>query len=55
MSDEEVLTWIRTEYKRANTLPKKEANDIKYRAHIIYNKRFPNPPFCPTCYQVLPE
>ncbi|UCE06522.1 MAG: hypothetical protein JSW07_00320 [bacterium] len=52
MTDAEVRDWALAEFARAETIEnKQEANQIRYRAKIILDKRFPNPDVCPCCKQ----
>lgn len=47
---EEMIDWVTKEYARADTVKNKaEANQIRYRAKVIFDKRFPNPDICPCC------
>lgn len=49
---EEVLEWAIKENIRATKVEsKEEANMIRYRAKVIFDKRFPNPDICLTCGQ----
>lgn len=53
MMNEEVIDWMTKEYAKADAIEdKKEANRIRYRAKIIFDKRFPNPDTCCCCGQI---
>lgn len=52
MTDQEVKDWVASEYKRSLLMPQGSgAKQIRYRAKIIFDKRFPNPDVCPCCNQ----
>jgi len=54
MTDQEVKNWCHAEFERAKTVEnKQEANQIRYRAKLIFDKRFPNPDVCFCCKQVI--
>lgn len=54
MTNEEVIDWVIGEYAKAGaTEDRKEANCIRYRAKIIFDKRFPNPDTCCCCGQII--
>jgi hypothetical protein len=42
-TDEEVLDWVISEFERANSIQDKTARKVRYRAKVIFDKRFPNP------------
>jgi len=46
MTDEEVLQWVCSEMKSKD---KKH----RYRAKVIFDKRFPNPDYCLACGRKL--
>jgi len=54
MTDQEIKDWVCSEYKRAETVSDRaEANQIRYRAKVIFDLRVPNPVVCPTCFQKM--
>lgn len=54
MTNEEFYDWMEAEYKRADAAEnKQEANQIRYRAKVMFDKRFPNPEVCHCCKQVI--
>lgn len=55
ITDKDFFAWIGTEYKRAEMVPKSESRQIRYRAKVIFDKRFPNPTYCPSCGQKEPR
>lgn len=53
MTNTEIIDWCKAEFKRADIIEnKQEANRIRYRAKLIFDKRFPNPDICPCCGKI---
>jgi len=53
MTDDEVRQWVTDEYNRSEHLPREEAIQVRLRAKMTLDKRFPNPDICPTCHQKI--
>lgn len=51
MTDQEVRDWVAAEYKHSFLLCREKARQIRYRAKIVFDKRFPNPDVCSCCKQ----
>jgi len=54
MAFKKPIKWAISEYNRSlNISNPKEAKRIRYRAKIIFDKRFPNLDICPYCGQKI--
>lgn len=53
MTNKEAMDWVTKEYAKADaTEDRQKANQIRYRAKIIFDKRFPNPDICCSCGRI---
>ena len=52
-TDDEVIQYVGDEFKRAESLPYDESIEVRKRAKLIFDKRFPNPMQCPACRRSL--
>lgn len=54
MTYQEIIDYVESEYSRSlNIKDKREAIQIRYRAKVVFDKRFPNPTYCPSCGQKI--